>query len=91
MCERLGKTELDESEIFDYIKSPNCKEEKSRKEFLQKLVAVYEGEKVIFSEFYLNEKLGGISAVVQNQKILFNNVDLSYRRVDICSTISTVS
>lgn len=90
MCDRLEKRDLSETDITEYLKSSKCREEKSRKEFLRKLIGVEDGEKVTFSEFYLNEKLGGIADMVVNQKILFNGVNICNIRADIYSTILIV-
>ena len=79
MTERLDKKDLTEDEIKKYIQSDKCREDKHRREFLSKIYHVYEGNKVIFNKFYLNEKLGGISLEKLQNENFFNMVELIHQ------------
>ena len=74
MCENLEKKELNDFEIQEYIESYKCREDKTKKQFLQKISYVREGSKVVFHEYYVNELLGGVADRVKNQADLFNSV-----------------
>lgn len=80
MCERLDKKDLWHEEISEYLESPYCREEKSKKEFLSRIYSVREGIKVVFHDFYVNEILGGVAERVRNQSDLFNSVRFADRR-----------
>lgn len=82
MCERLEKKDISEEEIEEYLKSPQCREEKSKREFLFRIKEVREGIKITYHEFYVNEILGGVADRVKNQADLFNSVEKVYERKD---------
>ena len=58
MLSRIDKKDAYKEDIENYLK--DCKEEKDKKDFLAKIVRVYEGNNIELSSFYLQEKLGGL-------------------------------
>lgn len=72
MMRMLDKTEANAEIINSYINS--YKEDKDKKEFLSKILHVYDGNKIVLSEAYLNERLGGLPYQKMQNEIFFNPV-----------------
>ena len=75
MLSRIDKKDAYKEDIENYLK--DCKEEKDKKDFLAKIVRVYEGNNIELSSFYLQEKLGGLPLKEVQKEIFFNPVKSS--------------
>lgn len=75
MCRRLDQTELDADDIQKYLKT--FKEEKDRKEFLTKVVRVWEGKSVQLNKEHIQEKLGNLPNSRQGIYNFYNEVEKS--------------
>ncbi len=74
MCDFLERKEFGLGEIYEYLDSPYCKEDKAKREFLRKITEVRDGMKIVFDDYYLNEVLGGVADHNKNTADLFNSV-----------------
>ncbi len=74
MMRMLDKTEANSEQIKRYVEA--YREDKDKKDFLSKVLHVYDGNKIIMTDAYLTEKLGGLPYQTMQSEIFFNPVNL---------------